>query len=119
MEFNHPLPPKVFCPLLKKSPDDPNLKLLDFSQLLVADTSMIFFSPKFSLHPVQCPRALYFYLFLFRFSNTKKIKHFCIQTYIFTNLRIKTMVFMSNEFQVFGFQAVYPAIIVALLPENN
>ena len=31
-------PPVVFCPLLKKSPGNPYLKILDFSQLMVADT---------------------------------------------------------------------------------
>ena len=36
-------PPVVFCPLLKKSSYNPYLKILDFSQLLVADTPMIFF----------------------------------------------------------------------------
>ena len=35
-----------FFPLLKKSSDDPYLKFLDFSQLLVADIPIIFFSPK-------------------------------------------------------------------------
>ena len=33
-------PPVVFCPLLKKSSYNPYLKILDFSQLLVADTPM-------------------------------------------------------------------------------
>ena len=36
-------PPVVFCPLLKKSPGNPYLKILDLSQLLVADTPMHFF----------------------------------------------------------------------------
>ena len=40
-----------FCPLLKKPAYNPCLKFLDFSQLLVADTPMKFFSlEKFSLH---------------------------------------------------------------------
>ena len=43
--------PTVFCPLLKKSSDDPYLKFLDFSQLLVADTpKKIFLSRNFFLH---------------------------------------------------------------------
>ena len=37
-------PPTVFCPLLKKYLDDSYLKFRDFSQLLVSDTHMIFFS---------------------------------------------------------------------------
>ena len=36
-------PPVVFCPLLKKSLGNPYLKILDFSQLLVANTPMNFF----------------------------------------------------------------------------
>ena len=64
-----PLPPSVFCPLLKKSSDDPYLKLLDFSQLLVADTHMIFFFQKFSLHPLTAlfghPVQKYHFIFCF------------------------------------------------------
>ena len=41
------LPPVVFCPLLKKSSGNPYLKILDFSQLLVAYTHMNFFSKFF------------------------------------------------------------------------
>ena len=42
---------KVFCPLLKKSSYNPNLKFLDFSQLLVADTPMKFFFRKILFTP--------------------------------------------------------------------
>ena len=46
--------PVVFCPLLKKSSGNPYLKILDFSQLLIADTPIIFFLlKKFSLHPLR------------------------------------------------------------------
>ena len=47
-----PLTPVVFCPLLKKSLGNPYLKILDFSQLLVADTPMILFLQKFCSHPL-------------------------------------------------------------------
>ena len=46
-------PPTVFCPLLKKSSYNTYLKFLDFSQLLVADTPMIFFFNIFYLHPLS------------------------------------------------------------------
>ena len=49
--YLHVLNTVVFCPLLKKSSGNPYLKILDFSQLLVADTRMIFFSKKFLFTP--------------------------------------------------------------------
>ena len=62
----HP-PPTGFCPLLKKSAYDPYLKFLDFSQLLVVDTPMNFFSlEKFRLHPVQ---NYLFFIFCFHKKN--------------------------------------------------
>ena len=42
----------VFYTLVKKSLRDPYLKLLDFSQLLVADTLQKCVYQKFSLHPL-------------------------------------------------------------------
>ena len=39
-------PPVVFCPLLKKSSGNPYLKILDFSQILSADTPINFFLSK-------------------------------------------------------------------------
>ena len=42
-------PPCGFCPLLKKSLGNPYLKILDFSQLLVADTPMKLFTPSDSI----------------------------------------------------------------------
>ena len=44
-----------FYTLLKKSLGDPYLKLLDFSQLLVADTLQKFLYQIFSLHPLTAP----------------------------------------------------------------
>ena len=90
-------PPMVFCPLLKKSSEDPYLKFLDFSQLLVADTSMnFFFFQKIGLHPPKAifghPVARYFSHFCFNQKNlftnpswnifrnhTFFFKHFCLQ----------------------------------------
>ena len=42
----------LYVPLKKKTSGNPYLKLFDFSQLLVADTTMKCFSRHFSLHPL-------------------------------------------------------------------
>ena len=42
--------PVVFCTLLKNSSGYPFLKILDFSQLLIADTPMNFFLSKNSVY---------------------------------------------------------------------
>ena len=39
-DWGHCTPPVVFCPLLKKSSGNPYLKILDFSQLFIADAPM-------------------------------------------------------------------------------
>ena len=43
----------VFCPLLKKSSGNPYLKILDFSQIFIADAPMKKKIQKFSFTPAQ------------------------------------------------------------------
>ena len=62
--------PYVFLPLLKESSYNPYLKFLDFSQLLVADTPMTFFSRKILFAPCDStfvtPSTKIFFLFLLK-----------------------------------------------------
>ena len=56
-------PSTVFCPLLKKSPYNPYLKFLDFSQLLVADTPMkFFFTPGDSTFETPSTKIFFWFL---------------------------------------------------------
>ena len=67
------LPLVVFCPLLKKSSGNPYLKILDFSQLFIADAHMKIKINKFSFTPAQStfgtPSTKIFLIFCF---NKKK-----------------------------------------------
>ena len=68
-EESNPPPLRFFCPLLKRSSDDPQLKFLEFFQLLVADTLMkFFFSPKILCIPFHST---------FEISTTKILFCYC------------------------------------------
>ena len=59
------LPPVVFCPLLKKSPGNAYLKILNFSKLFIADAPMKKKIPKFSFTLVQRTKVFYLNLKIF------------------------------------------------------
>ena len=72
--------PVVFCPLLKKSSGNPYLKILDFSQLFIADAPMKKNPKKFSFIPAQST---------FRTPSTKIFSFFCFNKKIFLQTQVE------------------------------
>ena len=86
----YPPPKTAVCPLLKKASDDPYLKLLEFSQLLVADAKW-FFSPKF-----------YFTPFYSTFETPRT--NFCV--FLLLSLISEQNFKIYSKIKVFGFEIV-------------